>query len=132
MKKIIFILIIALVIIGGVIVWITNSNEPISLSNSVQIGIILVLVIFAIGIAYSKIGSLKKGLPSEDEFSKKFLKFAAARAYYFSLYLWLGILYLNSSGNYDPENLFGAGILGMALLFGIHWLILKYTGIKDE
>ena len=90
------------------------------------------LIIFAIGLVYTQINSLKKGLPAEDESSKKFLKFAAARAYYFSLYLWLGIMFLNSSGNYDPENLFGAGILGMALLLGIHWLVLKYTGIKDE
>ncbi len=41
-------------------------------------------------------------------------------------------MYLDSDGKYETESLFGIGIIGMAVLLGIHWVILKYTGIKDE
>ena len=61
-----------------------------------------------------------------------FSLFTFLSLYDFSLYLWLGLMYLDSDGKYETESLFGIGIVGMAVLLGVHWVILKYTGIKDE
>ena len=132
MKKIIFIITLTALLFSGVIFWILKTEEPVNLANIPQFGVIFILILFALILAFSRLKSLKQGLPAEDEFSKKLLNIAAGRAYYFSLYLWLGLMYLDSDGKYETESLFGIGIVGMAVLLGIHWVILKYTGIKDE
>ena len=132
MKKVIFIIALTALLLSGVIFWILKTEEPVNLANMPQFGVIFILILFALILAFSRLKSLKQGLPAEDEFSKKLLNIAAGRAYYFSLYLWLGLMYLDSDGKYETESLFGIGIVGMAVLLGIHWVILKYTGIKDE
>lgn len=132
MKKTIIIILVSLILVVSLGVWIANADVSFTSLLNLQYVIIAILVLFAVGVAISRIGSMKKGLPAEDELSKKLLKNAAARSYYFSLYLWLIIMYLESEEKIDQENLFGLGIVGMAVLFAGHWLILKFTGIKDE
>jgi len=132
MKKTIIIILVSLSIVVSLGIWVANADVNLNSSQNLHYGIIAILVLFSLVLVVSRIGSLKKGLPAEDELSKKLVKNAAARSYYFSLYLWLVIMYLGSEGKVDQENLFGLGILGMAILFAGHWLILKFTGIRDE
>lgn len=132
MKKAVLIIVLSFSIILSLGILISNTDVKFSSSEIIQIGSVAILILFARVPAFARIRSKKTGLPAEDEFSKKLIKNAAARSYYFSLYLWLGIMYLNSEGKIDQENILSIGIVGMAVLFGVHWIILKFTGLKDE
>ena len=132
MKKTIIMILISLGIIVSLALWIGNSEVKLYPSLNIEYIIIAILVLFSLILAVSRIGSLKKGLPAEDELSKKLLKNAAARSYYFSLYLWLALSYLSSEGKIEQDKFFAIGIVGMAVLFAVHWIILKFTGIRNE
>ncbi|MCD4791804.1 MAG: DUF2178 domain-containing protein [Bacteroidales bacterium] len=132
MKKIIIIFILSALLIIAVGVWIYSTNEPISLSDGIHIIVIFLLVVFATFIAFNKFKSIKKGLPAEDELSKKIMEKAASKTFYISLYLWLALMYIGNEKIDDPEKLFGAGIIGMALIFALSWLYFKFKGLKSE
>ncbi len=132
MKKIIIAFILsALLMIGGGI-WIYYTDEPIILSETIHFIVIFLLIVFATFIVYNRLNSIKKGLPAEDELSKRIMEKAASKAFYISLYFWLGLMYIGNEKIDDPEKLFGAGILGMALIFAISWLYFKFKGLRGE
>jgi hypothetical protein len=56
----------------------------------------------------------------------------AAWSYYVSLYLWLAIMYLSDKFKYETHTIIGAGILGMAVIFAICWLVFNFRGIRNE
>ena len=56
----------------------------------------------------------------------------AAWSYYVSLYLWLAIMYFSDKLHYETHTIIGAGILGMAVIFAICWLIFNFRGIRNE
>ena len=116
----------------GAGIWIYYTDEPIILSESIHFIVIFLLIVFATFIVYNRLNSIKKALPAEDELSKKIMEKAASKAFYISLYFWLGIMYIGNEKIDDPEKLFGAGILGMALIFAISWLYFKFKGLRGE
>ena len=132
MKKIIVIFILSALLMIGAGVWIYSIDEPINLSEIIHFIVIFILVVFATFIAYNKLKSIKKGLPAEDELSKKLTEKAASKAFYISLYFWLALMYIGNEKINEPEKLFGAGILGMALIFAISWLYFKFKGLKSD
>jgi hypothetical protein len=132
MKKTIVIFILSLTALGGIFAWFKASPEDPDIYEIFQFSIVIILVVFAVFLGFRRIKSLKDGLPPEDELSKKIMKNAAARAYYFSLYWWILLMYLSSEGKIETESLIGLGILGMAVLLLIHYLIIKFTGLKNE
>lgn len=132
MKKTILTSVLVLGVIGGAAAWFASTPEPYLLEDFVQIGIIIILVLFAIILVSKRIGSMKDGLPPEDELSKRMIKLAAARSYYMSLYLWLFLMYASTEKIIETESTFSVGILGMAVLLGINWFIVKLTGLKNE
>lgn len=95
-------------------------------------GVILVVVGFAFFVGYKKLTSARRGEPAEDELSKKILQKTAAISYYISLYIWVFLLFLKDRIEFDTEELIGAGILAMAVTYGISWLILNFKGIKND
>jgi len=60
------------------------------------------------------------------------MKKASSLSYFISLYLWLAIMYFSEKLNYETHTIIGAGILGMALVFAVCWLVFNFRGIRDE
>ena len=134
MKKVflpIFILTYVLILSG---IWITkpeNNSTP-SFLEYVFIGILLVFFTISIYLWYRRIKRKKQGFPEDDEMSKKIAQKAAAISYYISLFLWLVLIYLHNKIIIDIQYLFTIGIIGMAVIFVLCWVIFNFKGIKDE
>lgn len=131
MKRAILPLIVSLAVLAGCIMWFFKSEWKLGLTDIFQFSLIVMLVGFAIWVAYSRIMSHRRGQPSDDELSRKLLQKAAATSFYVSIYLWLVIMYITSEKKADPEPMFGWGILGMAAMFFLSWVFYRFKGIKD-
>ena len=92
----------------------------------------LVVVGFALFVGYKRLTSVKKGEPVEDELSKKVLQKTAALSYYISLYLWLAVMYVSDKRDYETHVLLAAGILGMAVVYAICWLVYNFRGVRND
>jgi peptidoglycan/LPS O-acetylase OafA/YrhL len=101
------------------------------LTDLFQFLIIGLLIIFALFLGIRRISSERRGLPAEDELSKKVIQKAAGTAYYISLYMWLVISYLADSRELANHTWIGIGIVCMAILFAGSWLYHNYNGIQD-
>lgn len=92
----------------------------------IAIAIAVTIVVFAAFALRNMAKSTRKGLPLEDEFSKRAKTSAAAFAFYASLYLWLTLMYFE---DYLPESRLPAlAILGSAIIFGLRYLYLVKRG----
>jgi uncharacterized membrane protein len=95
------------------------------LGASLIIVIALTIVVFFIGYTRRELKSVKEGFPVEDERSNKVKILAGYTAFLISIY-WLLILGWASSNEWiqfrDVSQATGAGILGMAIIFGLCWL----------
>lgn len=95
-----------------------------------------VLVIFAIKMLKDQYEHTKDGFPVEDEMSKKVRMKAMSWAFLAGIY-WLLALgwydnlatdFYGASPFRDPSQATGAGILGMAVMFGIFWAYFNWKG----
>ena len=94
------------------------------------IGIIVIIGLFMIPFVKRKWFDVKKGFPFEDERSKKLMNRAAAYAYYISLYWLLALSWASEEWIVfrDVSQAIGAGIIGMAIIFGICYLWVGEKG----
>ena len=76
--------------------------------------------------------SERKGLPAEDELSRKLLTKASSISFYASLYYLLILGYLSDRIKLENHSLIGVGIIGMAILFVISWIFFKIKGLKND
>lgn len=132
MKRGIIILIVMVLVLITAGIWffsISGNLKPIDL---VSFGVILTLVVFAGFFGYKRLTSAKRGEPAEDELSKKVMRRAASTSYYISIYLWLAVMYFSDKVTAATHTMIGAGILGMALVFAVCWIIFNFTGIRNE
>lgn len=132
MKKSILILLISLLVVITTGLWIYFSKKPLNSGEILQFGVIFIIVLFAVFLGVRRLNGMKQGLPSEDEFSKKLMEKASSRSYYISIWLWLIMMYIGYEKTDHPEKLFGAGILGMAIIFALSWVYYRFKGMKDE
>jgi hypothetical protein len=100
--------------------------------NLVSLGIILALVAFAVVLGLRTMGDVKRGLPAEDELSKKMMQRASSIAYFVSLYLWVFLIYIQDRVSWDCEMLMGTGVLGMGVIFAGSWLFVYFRGLRNE
>lgn len=131
MKRTAIVFIVSALVLGTTCLWIFSSGS-LKAIDLISFGIILLLVAFALFVGYKRLTSLKNGEPAEDELTRKVMKQTASFSYYISLYLWLAIMYFSEKLNYEAHTLIGAGILGMAVVFGICWLFFNFRGIKND
>jgi hypothetical protein len=96
------------------------------------VGIISIFFLIGIYIGYKRIKRKKAGMPEEDEMSRKIAQKAAATSFYISLFLWLGLIYLQDRILTDIRLLFGYGMLGMALIFVFSWFFYSFKGVIHE
>jgi len=132
MKKAVIVFIVAALVLATVGLWIFSSSGDFKPADIASFGIIILVVVFAIFFGVKRLTSAKRGEPPEDELSKKVMRKTSSLSYYISLYLWLAIMYFSDKLNYETHTIIGMGILGMAVVFTVCWLVINFTGIKNE
>jgi len=127
-------LIITSVVVGLVIltflILITTVLEKGNIEAAIIPGIItIVIAVFAIKFIKSNYSSVKKGMPIRDERSNKIIKQAGYYAFMVSLYWILALSWLSESIPFrDINQAMNFGVLGMAVIFGISWVIINKWG----
>lgn len=131
MKNAIITIIVSLLVIGGIIAYVSHPDFEMNFQEIMMFLVLLVVLVFAFFLAYRRISAVRKKLPAEDEYSKKVMKKAAGTSYFISLYIWLGVMYVSDKVKMETHTLIGTGILLMALVFAISWFIYNYRGVAD-
>ena len=126
MKNAVLTVVLTLTVIAGVIVWLTSPGVEINLLEILMIPGLILVVGFALYLAYRRFRSARQNLPAEDEMSKNILRRGAATSYYLSLYLWLAIMMFEEKIDLERSSLMGAGIMGMAIIFALSWVYHRY------
>jgi len=132
MKKTILLFVIAILALATVGLWIYSSKNTFSAGNIFQVAVIVILVGFALFFGFKRIGSSIRGEPAEDELSKKMLVKASSLSFYISIYLWLIVMYFSDKTKLATHTLIGAGIMGMAIVFALCWIVIYLRGIRNE
>lgn len=130
MKKALIIIFLSITATGGVVLWMQYTDSTTSIFEYLQMGVVLLLVVFGLYFAVRHIRSARKGEPAEDELSKHLMQRAAATSFYVSLYLWLGISYVSETSSLPTHSIIGGGILAMAVTFLISWIYYKIKGVS--
>ena len=131
MKRALVIFGVTLLLIASTALWLANANGLLSQFDMVTLGILIVLVAFAVIIGIRRLTSARRGEPGEDELSRNILRRAAALSYYISLYLWIAILIIKDRVTMDQEEMLGAGILGMAMVWVVCWIVFQLRGVRN-
>lgn len=100
--------------------------------NSTLTLILSVIGLLALIFAIIRIKSIKNREPVEDEYSRKIMQKTASYSFYVSLYLWLMISYFSEDSGIDTQQIIGLGVVGMAIVFAISWVVVKLTGLSNE
>ncbi len=131
MKKVIILFIVVIAAISSAIVWIINSDQPLSLDNSSPLIFIIFIVLFAILVGWKRLKNIRRGEPVADELSKKILLKASSISFYISLYTWIIMIYISDKVNVETHTLISAGILVMTVIFILSWVFYQLKGLKD-
>ena len=132
MKKAILMFFVAALVLITCGLWFFSSGSGTKQVDLLQFGIIILVVAFAVFVGFKRLGSARRGEPTEDELSKKVLQKTAAFSFYISLYMWVAMIYLSDKIKMESDALIGAGILGMAVIYAICWIVFNFTGVKNE
>ena len=132
MKKAILMFFVAALVLITFGLWFFSSGSGTKPVDLLQFGIIILVVAFAIFVGFKRLGSARRGEPTEDELSKKVLQKTAAFSFYIALYMWVAMIYLSDKIKMESDVLIGAGILGMAVIYAICWIVFNFTGVKNE
>ena len=124
-------LIVGILVSLMLIIWAILSAKNGNIMSAIFM-VIIALTIIVLFITYTlrELKSVRKGLPVEDERSKKVMNLAFAKAYLITLYWvlaigWLSDEYINFR---DVGQATGAIILGMAIIFFICWVYYNRKG----
>ncbi|MBM3421009.1 MAG: hypothetical protein FJY11_07735 [Bacteroidetes bacterium] len=112
--------------------WFMSSSGSLPAAEWIQYLVILVLVIFGLWFAFRRLGSARRNEPVEDEMSKRIMTKASSLSYFISLYIWVAVIYIKDRVNIDTEVLIGSGILAMAVVFAVIWVIIYLRGQRNE
>jgi peptidoglycan/LPS O-acetylase OafA/YrhL len=132
MKKTVLVFIVAALLLVTVALWIFSGPDALKPMDLLSFGVIILVVAFAVFIGFKRLNSARRGEPAEDELSKKVMQKTASLSYYISLYWWLVIMYFTDKLNYETHSFIAAGILGMAVIFAVCWLVFNFRGVRNE
>lgn len=132
MKKAVIVFILAAMVLVTTGIWFFSSSNKLATSDFMGLGVIILVVGFALFIGFKRLSSAKRGEPAEDELSKKVMQKTAALSFYISLYLWLTVMYFSDKMKLETHSVIGIGILGMAITFAVCWVIFNFTGVRNE
>jgi len=132
MKRSLLVFVVAGLVLLSTLLWMVNSIGLPDTTDTIQFGVIGLLIAFAVFVGFRRLKSEHRGEPAEDELSKRILQKTAAISYYISLYLWVAMIYIKDRVEMDTEQLLGTGILGMAVIFALSWLVFNFRGIRHD
>jgi len=132
MKKAIMIFIVSALVLASAVYWFFSSGAEFNSTNLFQIGILFIVIAFAVFIGIKKLGNAKRGEPVEDELSKKVKTKAAAMSYYVSLYWILVLMYISEKLGLATQAVFAIAIFGMAIFWFTFWVYYNYKGSTNE
>jgi len=132
MKKTVVLFIIGALVLIATGFWIFSGSSPVEPAEIINLVVIILVVAFALFFGYKRFTSIKKGEPVEDEMSKKIMQKTSSLSYYISLYWWLAIMYFSDRLKFEIHTIIGTGILGMAVVFAVCWLVLNFRGVRNE
>jgi peptidoglycan/LPS O-acetylase OafA/YrhL len=132
MKRSLLVFVVAGLLMLSTLLLMVNSIGLPDRTDTIQFGVIGLLIAFAVFLGFRRLKSERRGEPAEDELSKRILQKTAAISYYISLYLWVAMIYIKDRVEMDTEQLLGTGILGMAVIFALSWLVFNFRGIRHE
>ncbi len=127
---------ILLVIVGGLLtaagayLW---HSGPLTIDSRIYLGAGLALVISTI-IVWIRTGleaSGRKRFPHDDEFSRALKHRAGHAAFHMSIFSWMAV-FLFQDVFVDSQSMLGTGILGMVVLYGISFLVVRHRAMNDE
>lgn len=116
----------------SVALWFYSTKAPLDTLEYGVIALVAIVTLFSIVIASKRIRDENRGLPAEDEFSKRVKEKAAAGAFSASFPMWTMILIFFMDKEIDLEIPVGAGILVMGLIFVGLYIYYSSKGIPDE
>lgn len=102
--------------------------------SSLVIAVALILLIGFVVFGYRQLKNVGKGLPTEDELSRKIMNLAASKSFYISIYWLLAIMWFEEplvARGLDVSSAIGLGIAGMAVIFLLSWLYTSRKGKLD-
>lgn len=132
MKRSVLVFVLAAIVVITTALWFFSKRNKITTVDIVGLGVIVLVVGFAVFIGYKRLTSVKRGEPAEDELSKKVMLRTSSLSYYISLYLWLVLMYFSDKLKLETHTIIGVGILGMAVIFAICWLLFNFRGVRNE
>jgi len=132
MKKTILIFVIAGLVLVTLIFWAVNSKLSGGLPEILMLAGALIVVGFAFFLGAMRLRSKLRKEPAEDELSKRVKTKASSLSFYISIYLWLFIMYISDKTTLEADSLIGAGIMGMAIVFFLSWIGIKFIGPRYE
>ena len=132
MKKTVVLFIIGALVLITTGFWIFSGSSQVEPSELVNLFVIVLVVVFALFFGYKRLTSIKKGEPAEDEMSKKIMQKTSSLSYFISLYWWLAIMYFSDRLKFEMHTIIGTGILGMAVIFTVCWLVFNFRGVRNE
>ncbi len=112
--------------------FILKSNGIILGEDSNMTIVLLVLGLLALVVAIRRFKSLKNREPAEDEYSKKIMQKTSSYSFYISIYLWLVVSYFSEDSGMDTQQVIGLGVVGMAIVFAVSWVVVKLMGLRNE
>lgn len=118
--------VLAVALITSFTYWLIFHSDEMDLQEILMIGALVLVVGFALFLAFRRLRDAKAKLPTEDEMSRKIMRRGAATSYYISIYMWLVIMYFEDRIDLERSSLIGAGIMGMAIIWAISWLYHRY------
>ncbi len=132
MKRVVVMFVIVALVIIATVLWFMNIDTAYEPADLIELGVLILIVGFALFAAYKRLTSAKRGEPAEDELSKKIMQKTAAFSYYISIYLWLALGFFSDRLKLETHTIIGVGIMGMAVSFAVCWVIINFTGLKNE
>lgn len=132
MKKAAISIIVALLVLVTTALWFFTQSDDLSFAENLQFGIIILLILFGFWFAYRRLSSVRRHEPAEDEMSKKVMVKASSLSYFISLYMWVAMIYIKDRVQMETEVILGSGILAMAVIFAVTWIVIYLRGPRNE
>ena len=132
MKRGIIALLVSAIVLATTAYWFFGVEKSVNVREILSFGVIIVLVGFGIWFAVRRFSAVRSGEPQEDELSKNIVQKAAAWSYYISLYMWVFMIWLKDRVTMETEEVLGAGILSMAVIFMLCFIFYRLRGVGNE
>ena len=94
--------------------------------------ILVVIAVLGLLVLFRRFISIRNGEPQSDELSKMILQKTSSLSFYVSLYFWLFVSYFSDRLDLETSQLINYGIIGMAIIFAVIWVVVKVIGFKNE